>query len=67
MTEAPTGHRLQAREPGVGIPAAVLQAAARAGRRGQPADPRLLQRVLDGLRRLPGRCPADESSPVVPG
>jgi hypothetical protein len=54
MTEAHTDRHLRAREPSVGIPSPVLEAAARAGRRRQPADLRLLERVLDGLRRLPG-------------
>jgi hypothetical protein len=67
MTEAPAGHGLQAREPGASIPSVVLEVAASAGRRKQPADLRLLQRVLDGLRRLPGCSQAGECSPVVPG
>ena len=57
MTEAHADRQLRAREPGAGIPSPVLEAAARARRSRQPADLRLLQRVLDGLRRLPGCCP----------
>jgi hypothetical protein len=66
MTAALPGHGLQAREPNASIPRAVLEAAARSGSRRQPADPLLLRRVLDGLRRLPGSFPAGGCSPAVP-
>jgi hypothetical protein len=57
VSAALTARGLHAREPGTSIPAAVLEAAARAGRKGQPVGLRLLARVLDGLRRLPDRSP----------
>jgi hypothetical protein len=51
MTTEP---RLPSRQPGLGVPEAVLAAAARAARRGRrSADPALLQRVRDALVRLP--------------
>jgi hypothetical protein len=49
----PVVHDLQARQPGSGLPAAVRDAAVRAGRRSRPLDPLLLQRVRDALARLP--------------
>ena len=54
MNGMPADCSLQAREPGAGIAPSVAAAAALAGHNGKPADLRLLQRVLDGLRRLPG-------------
>jgi len=67
MSEALTGQALQAREPGASICTAALEAAVRAGSKGQSADPRLLRRVVDGLRRLPGPFPAGECAPAVLG
>jgi hypothetical protein len=67
MTEARTDRQLRAREPGAGIPSPMLEAAARARRGRQPADLRLLEWVLDGLRRLPVCSQTGECSPVVPG
>jgi hypothetical protein len=46
-------HDLQARQPGSGLPAAVLDAAVRAGGRRKPIDPLLLARARDALARLP--------------
>jgi hypothetical protein len=55
------GSALWRREPGVTAPLSVRQSAARAVRKGPPADPVLLGRVHDALlRRLSG-------DPVVPG
>ena len=65
MTGAQTGNGLQVREPGAGIPRAVREAAARAARGRQSADLVVLLRVLTGLRRLPGPCPAGDCSPAV--
>jgi hypothetical protein len=44
---------LHARQPGNSLPAAVRDAAARAGRSRRPADPVLLARVRDALARPP--------------
>ena len=44
---------LPARRPGVSVPGAVRDAAARAGRRRRPVDPAVLKRVRDALARLP--------------
>jgi hypothetical protein len=45
---------LPVRQPGSGLPTAVRDAAARAGRRRRPpVDPLALQRVRDALARLP--------------
>ena len=59
MTGTPAGPGLQVREPGASIPGAVREAAARAGRRRQPADLRLLRagtgRAAAAPRALPGR------------
>jgi hypothetical protein len=46
-------HDLQARQPGRSLPAAVRDAAARAGRRRKPIDPLVLARARDALARLP--------------
>jgi hypothetical protein len=45
---------IQLRQPGSGLPDAVRDAATRAGRRRQPVDPLLLQRVRDAPGQLPG-------------
>jgi hypothetical protein len=50
---SPVGPDRQARQPGSGLPAAVRDAAVRAGRRRREADLLVLQRVRDALARLP--------------
>ena len=63
MSETLTGQALQAREPGASISRAALEAAVLTGRKGQQADLRLLRRVADALRRLPGSFPGRECPP----
>jgi len=67
MSEVPADHGLQVREPGTSVPRAVLEAAARAGRNGQPTDPALLRRVIDGLQQLPEHPTTGKRSTVVRG
>jgi hypothetical protein len=50
---SPEAPALDPRDPGRALPAGVRAAAARAGRRRRPLDPRVLERVRTALLRLP--------------